>query len=149
MSGPICPPRAGSRTGRRLRSRRCGSAGTAPVGSGRDRRLLGHARRFADRIDRRVLQGDKIPHGEKVFSIFEEHTRWIVKGKAGKKVELGVPVRVVEDGNGFVLDHEIMWSGGDTDVVAPLVRRCLGGSRAAGMQLRPGLPQPVEPEDAR
>ena len=37
-------------------------------------RLLRHARRFADRIDRRVLQEDKIPHGEKVFSIFEEHT---------------------------------------------------------------------------
>ena len=88
-------------------------------------RLLRHARRFADQIDRRVLQGDKIPHGEKVFSIFEEHTRWIVKGKAGKKVELGVPVCIVEDGNGFVLDHEIMWSGGDTDVAVPLVKRCL------------------------
>ena len=88
-------------------------------------RLLRHARRFADQIDRRVLRGDKIPHGEKVFSIFEEHTRWIVKGKAGKKVELGVPVCIVEDGNGFVLDHEIMWSGGDTDVAVPLVRRCL------------------------
>ena len=91
---------------------------------GRDR-LLRHARRFADQIDRRVLQGDKIPHGEKVFSIFEEHTRWIAKGKAGKKAELGVPVCVVEDGNGFVLDHEIMWEGGDTDVAVPLVERCL------------------------
>ena len=88
-------------------------------------RLLRHARRFADQIDRRVLRGDKIPHGEKVLSIFEEHTRWIVKGKAGKKVELGVPVCVVEDGNGFALDHEIMWSGGDADVAAPLVKRCL------------------------
>ena len=55
----------------------------------------------------------------------EEHTRWIAKGKAGKKVELGVPVCVVEDGNGFVLDHEIMWEGGDTDVAVPLIRRCL------------------------
>ena len=72
-----------------------------------------------------MLQGDKIPHGEKVFLIFEEHTRWTVKGKAGKKVEFGVPVCVVEDGNGFVLDHEIMWKGGDTEVAAPLVRRCL------------------------
>ncbi len=30
-SGPICPPRAGSRTGRRLRLRRCGPAGSAPA----------------------------------------------------------------------------------------------------------------------
>ena len=87
--------------------------------------LAAHVRRFADQIKRRVLRGKKIPHGEKVFSIFEEHTRWISKGKAGKKVELGVPVCVVEDGNGFVLDHEIMWTGGDTDVAVPLVRRCL------------------------
>ena len=107
-------------------------------------RLPGHARRFADRTDRRVLQGEKIPHGEKVFSIFEEHTRWISKGKAGKKAELGVPVCVVEDGNGFVLDHEIMWSGGGAaDPALPE-----GVPRSAGMQLRPGLPQPVEPKGA-
>ena len=87
-------------------------------------RLLGHARRFSDQIDRRVLQEEKIPHGEKVFSIFEEHTRWISKGKAGTPFELGVPVSIVEDGNGFVLGHEIMWTGGDTDVAVPLVKRC-------------------------
>ena len=88
-------------------------------------RLLCRARLFADQIERRVLRKETIPHGEKVFSIFEEHTRWISKGKAGKTVELGVPVCVVEDGNGFVLDHEVMWTGGDTDVAVPLVERCL------------------------
>ncbi len=87
-------------------------------------RLAAHARRFAGQIKRRVLRKEKIPHGEKVFSIFEEHTRWISKGKAGKTVELGVPVCVVEDGNGFVLGHEIMWAGGDADVAVPLIRRC-------------------------
>ena len=72
-----------------------------------------------------MLRKETIPLGEKVFSIFEEHTRWISKGKAGKTVELGVPVCVVEDGKGFVLDHEVMWTGGDTDVVVPLIKRCL------------------------
>ena len=88
-------------------------------------RLIAHVRRFADQIERRVLRGEKIPHGEKVFSIFEEHTRWISKGKAGTPFELGVPVSIVEDGTGFVLGHEIMWTGGDTDVAVPLVKRCL------------------------
>ena len=74
-------------------------------------------------MPRQVLGGETIPHGEKAFSIFEEHTRWISKGKAGKTVELGVPVCVVEDGTGFVLDHEIIWTGGDAAV--PLVKRCL------------------------
>ena len=98
-------------------------AGGICLGSAMDEidRLLGHAKRFADRTDRRVLQGETIPHGEKVFSIFEEHTRRISKGKASKTVELGVPVCVVEDGNGFVLDREIMWSGGGEN--APPERR--------------------------
>ena len=87
-------------------------------------RLIAHVRRFADQIKRRVLQKETIPHGEKVFSIFEEHTRWISKGKAGTPFELGVPVSIVEDGIGFVLGHEIMWTGGDTDVAVPLVKRC-------------------------
>ena len=87
-------------------------------------RLIAHVRRFADQIERRVLRGEKIPHEEKLFSIFEEHTRWISKGKAGKKVEFGVPVCIVEDGNGFVLGHEILWTGGDADVAVPLIKRC-------------------------
>ena len=57
-------------------------------GSGALARTCG---RQIDQIDRRVLQGETIPHAEKVFSIFEEHTRWCSKGKLGKAVELGVP----------------------------------------------------------
>ncbi len=89
------------------------------------RRLIGHVPRLAFQIARRVLKEEAVPHGEKLFSIFEEHTRWIAKGKAGKPVELGVPVCIVEDGGGFILDHEIMWTGGDTHVAVPLVGRCL------------------------
>ena len=71
-----------------------------------------------------MLQGKPIPQRVKVFSIFKAHTRWISKGEADEKVELGVPVCVVEDGNGFVLGHEIMWMGGNTDVAVPLLKRC-------------------------
>ena len=39
-----------------------------------------HAERQIDQIRRRVLGGEKIPHSEKIFSIFEEHTEWISKG---------------------------------------------------------------------
>ena len=74
---------------------------------------VGHARRQIDQIDRRVLQGQRIPHEEKVFSIFEPHTRWCAKGKAGVAVELGVPVSVVECEQQFVLHWQVMWSGED------------------------------------
>ncbi len=47
-----------------------------------------HAERQIDQIRRRVLAGETIPHSEKVFSIFEPHTEWISKGKAGVPVEL-------------------------------------------------------------
>ena len=77
--------------------------------------FIGHAHRQIDQITRRVLKGEKIPHDEKVFSIFEPHTRWVTKGKAGVMQELGVPVCVVEDQYKFVLYHRIMWQGGDAD----------------------------------
>ena len=44
---------------------------------------LGHAVRQIDHVERRLLKGETIPQDEKVFSIFESHTRWISKGKAG------------------------------------------------------------------
>ena len=101
------------------------AAGCPPSVLAEIRRLIGHVPRFAFRIARRVLKEEAVPHGEKLFPVFEEHTRWTAKGKAGKPVELGVPVCIVEDGGGFILDHGIMWTGGDTDVAVPLVGRCL------------------------
>ena len=58
--------------------------------------------RQIDQIDRRVLQGQTIPHQEKVFSSFQPHTEWISKGKAGVAAELGLHVCVVEDQHRFI-----------------------------------------------
>ena len=56
-------------------------AGVAP--SSMIQSLIAHARRQIDQVERRLLKGETIAHDEKVFSIFEEHTRWVSKGKAG------------------------------------------------------------------
>ena len=82
---------------------------------------LGHAWRQLDQVERRLLNGESIAHQEKVFSVFEEHTRWISKGKAGVAVELGVPVCIVEDQFQFIVHHKILWQGGDVDVAVPMV----------------------------
>ena len=82
---------------------------------------LGHARRQMDQVERRLLKGETIPHEEKVFSIFEPHTRWVSKGKAGCPVELGVPVCVLEDQYGFILHYKIQWQGSDVDVAVPMI----------------------------
>jgi len=83
---------------------------------------MGHAVRQIDQIRRRVLEGEKIPHAEKVFSIFEEHTEWISKGKAGVPQELGLKVCVVEDQYGFFLNHLVMRKTTDDEIVVPLLK---------------------------
>lgn len=80
-----------------------------------------HAARQLKQIERRVLQGQSIPHGEKVFSLFQPHTEWISKGKAGVPVELGLRVCVVEDQYRFILHHQVMENITDDVVAVPIV----------------------------
>ena len=82
---------------------------------------MNHAARQIDQIIRRVVNDEKIPHNEKVFSIFEEHTEWISKGKAGVPVELGLRVCVMEDQHGFILNHMIMQKETDDKVAIPII----------------------------
>jgi hypothetical protein len=86
-------------------------------------RWIVDAERQMDQIDRRVLQGKKISHEEKVFSIFEPHTEWICKGKAGVPVELGVRVCVLEDQHQFILHHRLMWQETDDKVAVSMVKQ--------------------------
>jgi hypothetical protein len=79
-----------------------------------------HAERQIDQIKRRVVFDEKIPHAEKVFSIFETHTEWISKGKAGVLQELGLKVCVLKDQHGFILHHLVMEKQTD-DKVAVLI----------------------------
>jgi len=76
-----------------------------------------------DLVDRRILQGEKIPHNEKVFSIFEAHTEWIQKGKHHKKVELGHNVLITSDQYHFIVDHKVMEGRGDSAQPLELAKR--------------------------
>jgi len=81
-----------------------------------------HAVRQIDQINRRVILGEKIPHDEKCFSLFQPHTEWISKGKAGVPVELGVRMCIVEDQHGFILHHRIMQKETDDKVATLMVK---------------------------
>ena len=70
-----------------------------------------------DQVSRRLIHGEKIPHGEKLFSIHAPHTRWVSKGKAGLMAELGVPVCVLEDQHQFVLRYHVLHEGHDRDMI--------------------------------
>ena len=83
--------------------------------------FMTHADRQIDQIHRRVILGEVIAHDEKVFSIFEPHTEWISKGKAGVPVELGVKVCIVEDQHQFILHHQVMQKQTDEQVAVVMV----------------------------
>ena len=80
-----------------------------------------HASRQIDQIKRRVIEGEKIPHAEKVFSLFQPHTEWISKGKAGVPVELGIRVCIMEDNHGFILHHRVMQKETDDKIAIEMV----------------------------
>jgi hypothetical protein len=81
-----------------------------------------HAERQIDQIRRRIVEGETIPHHEKVFSIFEEHTEWINKGKAGVPQELGLKVCVVKDQFGFILHHRVMEQETDDQIAVAIIK---------------------------
>jgi len=97
-------------------------AATGPLGGSRlaaeIERFLVHAHRQIDQLHRRVILGERIPHEEKVFSVFEEHTEWVSKGKAGVPVELGVRTAILEDQFGFILHARVM--AGEVDPQVPV-----------------------------
>jgi len=84
-------------------------------------KFIAHAVRQIDQIRRRVILGEKIPHSEKVFSLFEPHTEWVSKGKAGVPVELGVKVCIIEDQYGFILRAKEMQDQTDDKVAVEMV----------------------------
>lgn len=73
------------------------------------------AEKHLDLVERRILRKEKIPHSEKVFSIFEPHVEWNSKGKAGNKVELGHNVLIATDQYGSILYHEVYESQTDKE----------------------------------
>jgi IS5 family transposase len=83
--------------------------------------FLKHADRQIDQIRRRVIGGEVIPHDEKVFSMFQPHTEWVMKGKAGVPVELGLRCAFLEDQYGFILHHQVMEKQTDDQVAVPMV----------------------------
>lgn len=56
----------------------------------------------------RVFRGEKVPSDEKVYSLFEEHTELLKRGKAGKPIEFGHKVLLAETGEKFILHYNAL-----------------------------------------
>ena len=66
------------------------------------------------------MQGEKIPHEEKVYSLFEPHTQWINKGKFRPEAELGHKLLVTTEEH--LSDHPL-WGAALENVVLRHVHR--------------------------
>ena len=78
-----------------------------------------------DLLERRVIEGEQIPHEEKMFSIFEDYTEWITKGKMRPNVELGKKVNVTTDQFNLIVDYQVMESQSDSQIVKDLIERLI------------------------
>ncbi len=64
--------------------------------------------KIISQAERRVLMGEQVSSGEKVYSLFEEHTELIKRGKARKPIEFGHKVLLAETGEKFIIHYETM-----------------------------------------
>ena len=78
-------------------------------------RFIGFILKHIDLLERRIILEEKIPHEEKIFSIFEEYTEWISKGK--RNIELGKKLSITSDQYGFILDYYVMNNESDSQIV--------------------------------
>jgi transposase, IS5 family len=62
---------------------------------------------------RRVLQGEQVPAGEKLVSLIEPHTAIIRKGKPGKPVEFGRVIWLAEVEGGIVSEYDVLPGNAD------------------------------------
>jgi hypothetical protein len=78
-----------------------------------------------DLVDRRILKGETIPHAEKMMSIFETYTEWVVKGKFRPSVELGKKLSITSDQFGLILHYKIMSEEQDRNIVVEIADKML------------------------
>lgn len=76
-----------------------------------------------DLVYRRIVLKEVIPHEEKLFSIFEQYTEWITKGKQRPSVELGKKLLITSNEFNLIVDFEIMESQADSQAVGDLAKR--------------------------
>ena len=74
-------------------------------------KLLAHCEELADRVirqaEKRVFEGIILPADQELYSIFEEHTELIKRGKAGKEVEFGHKIMLARTEEKFISQYEV------------------------------------------
>jgi IS5 family transposase len=78
--------------------------------------------RIIDQAHKRVILGEKVPPDEKLYSLFEEHTELIVRGKAGKPIEFGHKILIAQTGEKYIHHYQVMERQiSDKDLLIPAI----------------------------
>ena len=88
--------------------------------------LLSHylplVEKIVDQADKRINEGLHVPADEKLYSLFEEHTELIVRGKAGKPIEFGHKILIAQTGEKYIHHYKVMEKQiSDKDLLLPAV----------------------------
>ena len=78
-------------------------------------------RQVAVAARRREFDGEKVPHGEKVFSIFEPHAELIMRGRRSRPVEFGHKVLLTQSKEKFITDFVVLEKNRGDDELLPMV----------------------------
>lgn len=92
-----------------------------------------------DLVERRLVKGEKIPHEEKLFSLFEPYTEWINKGKQHPNVELGKKLLVTTDQFDLIVDWQIVEKQADVHLGLPMILRLLTKYKIESLSLDRGF----------
>ena len=63
--------------------------------------------RVIDQASRRVLEGEKVPNADKLFSIFEPHTELLIRGKVAKPIEFGHMILLQQVEEKFITGYQV------------------------------------------
>jgi IS5 family transposase len=91
-------------------------------------------RRVIDQTERRVFQGESVPAGEKLFSLFEPHTDIIIKGN--REIQYGHKLNLSSGKSGLILDVVVEEGNpADAERLLPMLERHINHYGCAPKQL--------------
>jgi transposase, IS5 family len=98
------------------------------------RHYLPLIRRVIDQTERRVFQGECVPAGEKLFSLFEPHTDIIIKGS--RDIQYGHKLNLSSGKSGLILDVVVEEGNpADAERLVPMLERHINHYGCAPKQL--------------
>lgn len=76
-------------------------------------------------LERRLIKGETVPHDQKVFSIFQDYTEMIKKGKLRPNVEIGKKAAITTDQYNLIVDWQIADNQTDNQLTIAIANRLL------------------------